>query len=802
MQSVWQDLRFSWRTLKRSPLVSGVSLVTLALAIGATGTVFGAVYATLLRPLPFEDGHQLYAVNSTYQGARREFVSLADMADWRAQSRAFSHMAAIVGEDFSITTPMGPEYLIGARVSEDFFELFGMKALLGRGFAEAEHRPGRGRAVVLSHGLWVRRFGADPTVIGSVVELDGEANTVVGVLSAGAVFPEGAELWRPLASPTSGANRRARVARGFARKRPEVSLAAAQAELAEIGRRLEQQYPASNAKWGAELFLLSKKAIENVEPALLALSAAVVCVLLIACANIGIMLLSIGRRREAEFATRAAIGAGRGRLVGQVLRETALLGLLGGVGGILLAAWGLVAIRTAAPAGLLRPDEIGLNLPVFAFTAVLSIGTGMVIGVVPALWVARSDPNRMLKDSSLAISAGSRQHVYMRCLAAAQIAASVVLLTTAGLMVRTLQHLHSVELGFNPERLLTFYVALPDAIYRDDTRVQAFYDELLTRLRALPGVDAVSSVNALYVHWSDAIVFPVRVAGAASRPDAGVPDTHLRIVDPDIHRVLQIPVLRGRALTRSDGPGTPLVAVVTQRMAQRDFPNQDPLGHRIALGPSSADPVWYEIVGIVGDVMQRGPGGEAFAEVQIPFAQSPMGQMAVLVKTARDPASAVSAVRDVLHSIDPDLPMTRVQTMDDVVGKSLATRTFATNVMSAFAAMALLLSAIGLYAVMAATVGAKSREIAVRIAFGASPRHVVAAVVGQACVVAAIGMVIGVTVALGATRYLESQLVGVSPVDPVTFGLTLLVLSCVALAGAYLPAKHMSRIDVAATLRL
>jgi putative ABC transport system permease protein len=802
LEQVWRDLQYATRMLRRAPLFSAVAILTLSLCIGANTALFSVVNAVLLRPLTFDRASELYVVSSTYQGVRREFTSFSDFSDWRAMSRDFTQMAAIRGDRASVTTPSGPESLTVAAVSEDFFALFRMQPFLGRTFLNAEHRPGQARVVILSHGLWLRRFGGDSAVIGTSVVLDGEPHTVAGVMAPGFAFPDDAELWRPLTLTASDASRRVDIVRVVARMRPGVAPAQAQAELAGIARQLEQRFPSTNANWGVQLVSLQAKSTEDVRQTLLALWGAVACVLLIGCANVGILLLSRGLRRAHELAIRTALGADRGRIVRQLLTESVFLAGLGGSGSLLVAAWGIFALRALAPAQASRFDNVRLDLPVLLFTAALSLGTGLLVGVVPVWRVMRSDVHSALREGERSASRSRRHHHAMRILAAGQVMVALVLLIGAGLMIRTLERLQAVPLGFNPDHLLTFYVSLPDVHYPQEAQKRAFFQELLDRIRALPGVRSASAVNALYIHWSRAYVLPVLIDGRPALQGSHPPDTHIRIVDPDIHRVLQIPVLRGRSFTAQDGPDSPKSVVINAAMASEYFAGENPVGHRISvLSSASGRPIWEEIVGVVGNVRQQGLDADVFPEIQIPFTQSAVNTLAMLVRTAAELAALTPAIRAQARALDPNLPLTFMQTMDDVMATSLASRRFGMRLLSAFGSLALMLTGIGLYGVMAAGVSDRTREIAVRLALGGSPSRVVWMVVRQMLIVTLTGVTAGVAVALGATRYLEPLLFGIPRTDFATYGTTAAILVIATVASSYLPARRVTRVDPATTLR-
>lgn len=801
LDDLTRDIRLAFRALRKTPVFAGVAILSLAFSIGANSTLFSVINAVLLRPLPFDDPDTLYVISGTHQGVRREFTSFSDFADWRAQSRAFAHMAAIRREGASMTTPAGPEYVTGAAVSEDFFALFRVQPSLGRTFLAADHQAGHGQIVVLSHGVWLRHFGGDPAVIGKSVVLNGALTTVVGVMAAGFAFPDHAALWRPLTlmASVSNVNRRVDILQVVARLRTDVPLDQAQAEMTRIARQLEQTYPTTNANWGAQLVPLQAKSTEAVRPTLLALWAAVACVLLVGCANVGILVLARGARRGRELAVRTALGAGRSRIVRQLLAESVLIALLGGIGSLLVAAWGVVALRALAPAGT-RFDGVGLDVSVLIFTAAVSVGSGLLIGLVPLRRVVRSESQRMLTEGAPSASGGVRQRHVMRVLAIAEVTVSLVLLIGAGLMIRTLQRLQAVNLGFNPDRLLTFYVSLPQASYPKTAQVGLFFDDLLERVRALPGVRSASAMNALYVYAGGrSIVVPVRLDGRPA-PDRSIPpDTHVRIVDAGIHRLLEIPVLRGRSFTVQDGPDA---AVINEMLARRYFANENPIGRRISVRFSAPDkPVWQEIVGVVGDVRHEGPDADVLPEIHIPFTQSPIRQMAILVRAVGDPAALAPSIRDRLRALDPNLPMTSMQTMEHVIGTSVAKRRFAMRLLTAFAGSALLLTAIGIFGVMAATVSARRRDIAIRLALGGSPRRVVWTVVRQMVVIAVTGLTAGIIVALSATRYLEGLLFGIPRTDPMTYATTAVIIVVVTLLSSYLPARRAVKVDPLVALR-
>lgn len=790
------ELRDAARRLSRGPLFAGVAVLTLSLSIGANGALFSMIEGVLLRPLPFERAEELYTISSTFQGARREFTSFSDFTDWRAESRAFQQMAAVRGEGASISTPHGAEYLQGAAVSEDFFALVRVQPFLGRAFRPDEHQPGQGGVAVLSHRAWRRLFGGDSAVVGASVRLAGDPHVIVGVAPAGFDFPEGADFWRPLTLVASDANRRVDIVRVVGRLRSGMPVSVAQGELTAVAERLATHHPGSNAGRGVELVSLGVKSTEHVRRTLLGVWGAVACVLLMACTNIGIMLLARGTRRESELAIRAVLGASRGRVVRQLLTEGALLGGLGGLGGILVAHWGIALLRSLAPAHVPRLDTIGLGLPVMLFTGLLAVSSGLLVGLVPAWRVGRLD-----LMSALRAGAVPSPKTALRAFSVLQVVVSVVLLAGAGLMVQTLGRLQAVPLGFDPDRLLTFYVALPGADYREDAQRRAFFGELLERIRAQAGVRSASAINAFYVHWGNAYVVPVLVEGRPTPERSRPPETHVRIVEPDIHRVLEVPILRGRSFTSTDGAATPAPAVINETMAKRHFGTEDPIGRRISVLSSRDGPIWQEIVGVVGDVRQVGLDTDVAPEVQVPYAQTPVGQMAILVRTSGDPLALVPTMRTVVQTLDPNLPLLFSQTMDETLARSLEGRRFGMRLLSIFSGVALLLAVIGIYAVMSDVVRSRLREMSVRLVLGATPSGVVAMILGQTLTLAVTGVGIGLLLALGATRYLEPLLFGLSHTDALVHGQAVAILLVASLLGGGLAARRVMRLDPASVLK-
>ncbi|MGE3277333.1 MAG: ABC transporter permease [Vicinamibacterales bacterium] len=802
MAGLFLDLRYALRTLTGAPLLAGVAVLTMAVGIGANAAVFALVDTVLLRPLPYPSPGDIYSIAGTYDGRRREFVSVPDLLDWRASSRTFAAIAATRGGNRTIITPDGPEYLVGASVSADFFAVLGVQPTLGRAFAAAEFEAGHDDVVLIGHELWRRRFAGNPAIVGQAVVMDEEPVTVVGVMPPGFSYPDDSELWRPLSLVSRESSRAVGIVRAIGRVRAGVDVRQAQAELDTIAGAIAQAHPDTRAGWGVQVTPLHDEQVRNMRPTLLALWGAVGCVLLIACANITMLLLSLGLRRGPELAIRAALGAGRGRVVRQLIAEGLLIAAAGGGAGLALAWWGLDAFRVFQPAIDVGLPAVSLDWHVLSLVAGLSMITGILLGVAPARHVMRLDLQAILRRGGRDASASAEQRRTTRVFIAAQLALTLVLLVGAGLMVQTIARLQAVDVGFETGRLLTTYVRLPASRYTERAEIHRFYRELLDRLRVLPGVRDASAINALYVHWANAILLWPPIEGREPPSHAMPADTHVRIVAPGIDRVLGVPLIRGRSLTDADDEVAPRVVVINETMARRYFPGEDPIGHRVQISVDrDGNPVWSAIVGIVGDVRQGGLDAEPRPEILMPYSQTNMGQLALVIRTQGDPLALVPAVRETVAAMDPALPLSYVQTMDEVMAKALAPRRLGMDVLGGFAVVALALASVGVFAVVAAAVGARRRELAIRLAVGASPAAVFRMVLAEVALTAGAGLAAGVAVAYPATRALEPLLFGVGRADGSTYAVTVAVLLLAAIASGLAPARRSARVDPAMALR-
>ena len=808
LETFWQDLRYGARMLLKQPGFTAVAVITLALGIGANTAIFSVVNAVLLRPLPYEDPDRLVVIWGTHPHVGREVASLPDFVDWREQCRSFELMAATTsrsfervppGWNFSLTGGEEPERLIGDYVTDDFFTVLGIPPVLGRSFLPEEHRPGGPHVVVLSHGLWQRRFGSNPDIVGRAITLNGQDHTVVGIAAPHLWFPGSTDLWIPLAMDEAKAFRRSDFLSVIARLKPGVSGAQAQAEMNTITARLEQQYPQTNSGWRADLVPLHEQMVGDIRTPLLVLLAAVGFVLLIACANIANLLLSRAAVREREIAIRAAVGAGRGRLARQSGAESVLLALPGGALGALLALSGIDALVKLGPQDIPRLSEVGVDWRVFCFTVLLSLATGALFGLAPALQFSRLDLNEALKSgrSAGAMSRGRRR--LSRALVVSEVALSLILLVGAALMIKSLYRLMNLDAGFDRENLLTLQLELPPAKYDHRRQVENFYRRIIESVRGLPGVVSATTVNMLPLSGAR-VVGAFHIAGRPAPPPdvALMMDASVLSVGDRYIETMGIPLILGRSLSEQDRRDGPKEALINQAMARRYFHDQDPVGQRISLGlPQS--PVWsMTIVGVVADVKQEAMEKEFYPAIIMPLTWP----AATLVVRARDnPLNLVAAIRGEIRSIDRDILVYKIRTMDQTLGATLEERRFTMFLLSIFAVVALALAAVGLYGVMSYTVSQRTNEIGIRMALGARRSDVLMMVVGEGVKLAGSGVLIGLGGALALTRLMRTLVFGVSATDPLTFTAVALSLTLVALLAALVPARRATKVDPMIALR-
>jgi putative ABC transport system permease protein len=812
MDTLLQDLRYSLRRLAKAPAFSAIVVLTLALGIGANTAIFSAVHGILMRPLPYHDPERLVTIEHLYPSLDLEApVSPPGFRDYAERGRSFESMAVQTGWAANLTGVGEPVRIQGSRVTGRFFTTLQVPALVGRTIQPGEDTPGQDHVVVLSHGLWQRLFGGDPAVVGRTLAMNGESYQVVGVMPREFrdFFNRNVELWAPLVfqpDQLTDDNRTHEFLSLTARMRPGVSLEDARAEVRSIAQQLQREHEGTYAPdWSLGVTAFATRASGNIRPALLVLLGAVGFVLLIACANVANLLLSRAAARGKEIAIRSALGASRDRLVRQLLTESAILALAGGLVGLLLAYWGVRSLAAINAANLPRVEDVRVDGMVALFTLGVSLLAGLVFGLAPALHVARPDLQSTLKEGGRG-SAGDRgSQSIRRMLVVAETALALTLLTGAGLLIKSFARLQGVDPGFAAERLLTFNLALPDARYAENPQQIAFFDRVMPALRAVPGVQSVGATTVMPFGggWSTA---GFEVEGYEVPEDSPGPWGDVRIVTPGFLETLRVPVIRGRLLTEDDRESTPAVAVVDEEFVRRYWPRENPLGKRFTFGPpdgavDTTTREWIEVVGVVGHTAHEGLDAEARLQLYLPYRQIPQQFMSVAVRTAGDPARFVTRLRDAVHSADPELPISNVRTMDELIEQSVGQRRLSMMLLSLFSGIALVLASIGIYGVMSYSVTQRSRELGVRIALGAGRADVLRLVLRQGMSLALLGIAIGVGAALLLTRVIESQLYGVRASDPVTFVAVALLLGLTALAANLVPAVRAMRVDPAVVLR-
>ena len=802
MTSLVQDIRYALRTLGKSPGFTVMAVLTLALGIGFNTAIFSVVDAAVLRPLGYSRPGELVRVwdSNPGKGIDRFGASPPNFVDWREQNSTLAGMAAYTSESATLTAPQSePERLRAFAVSPALFPVLGVPPHLGRAFGLDDENPGREWAVILSWDFWQRRFGGDRTIVGRVLSLDGRNRTVAGVMPRGFRFPSrNADVWMPLVLDAKTLeNRGAHWLGVIARKKPGVPLARAQADLSAIAARLEAAYPAKNAGWGVVLVPLQEAIAGKARTPLLLLLGAVAFVLLIACVNVANLLLARASGRRREIAIRGALGAGRGRLLRQILTEALVLALAGGGLGTLLAVWGAEALVALGGDSLPRSAEVGVDGRVLLYTLAVSLVTALVSGLWPALRATSPAGLDALRASPGAAGEGSRAGSARQAMLVAEIALTLVLLVGAALLLRSMAAVLRVEPGVRPEGVLTAQLDLPNARYDERPKVAAFYRELTASLATLPGVTAVGTSSFLPLtgrQYTLSVKFldhPVADGDEAS--------VEYRVAGGNFFAAAGIPIRRGRLFASEDRFGSSPVTLVNEELARRYFPGEDPIGRRIVIGDRVKEP--RAIVGVVGSVLEDGLADPPRPELYVPAEQMPWGEMAILVRSAGDPVLLAPAVRARIRSLDPQLPVENVETLSSVVAHSLVQRRFAMLLLGAFAGLALLLAAVGIYGVVAFLAGQRTREVGIRIALGARRRDVLALFLGESARFAGAGLLAGLLLGIAATRLLKTMLFGVAATDPLSFGTVALVLTSVALAASWIPARRASRISPTEALR-
>lgn len=809
METFYQDLRYSLRNLAKSPLFTAVALLTLALGIGANTAIFSVVNAVLLRALPYADPDRLV----TFIREGHSGQSSANFLDWKRDNHVFENMGAVEGWSPNLTGIDKPEQVSAMHITSDVFPVLGVKPILGRTFTPDEDHVGKDREVVISYGFWQRLFGGSKDVLGRTVEFNGEPYTVIGVMPSNFrfAFPSWAnrtEVWGPL--PVNPEDRVVNSKRLFARLKPGVSLEQARAEMATITARLEKQFPGTNRD--LVVTSLKEQVVGDIRPALLVLLGAVGFVLLIACANIAHMMLARASTREREIAVRTALGASRARILRQFLTESALLAVAGGLVGVLIANWGLRALLAWAPEEITQFGSITLDARVLIFALAISIGTGLAFGLAPALQNSALNLIDSLKEGTRGAGLGKHSSRVRSLLVSSEFALALVLLAGAGLMIRTFSALSAIDPGFNPHHLLTMIVSVAGAKDTAAKDRSGFYQRALEQIHTLPGVVSASAINHLPLAGDDWDL-PFFIEGRPTPRRGEGPDGTYRVVLPGYFGTMNISLLRGRDFTEHDNQSAPSVIIINEFLANRYWPGEDPIGKRIAVGlDQNGNPSkdWFTIVGITQNVVRRDWNAPPDGEYYLPFLQSPTYSggtspfskyMTFVVRTAGDAAAQTAAVENAIRSQDKTVTISEVQTMEEVVAETNAQPRFYLYLLAAFAAVALVLAAVGIYGVMSHSVSRRTHELAVRMALGAQREEVMRMVVRESMLLALVGGAVGLVGALALSPLMKSLLYGVRATDPATLAIAAGVLGVVALMASYIPARRTTKVDPIVALR-
>ena len=806
MEDLIRDLRYAFRLLLKYPAFASIAILTLALGIGANTAIFSVVNGVLLRPLPFRDPDRLVLIaeKTSYPILS---TSYENYQDWRDQSHSFESMEATRGTTITLTGDGEPERLNVRMATAGIFPMLGVDAQVGRTFLPEEDKPNGAPVALLSYGLWQRRFGGSREILGKPITLDAQPYTVVGVLPSGFQILQPADLYVPFTpwARTLPDDRNWHPGiLPIARLKPGVSREQARTEMVGITKRLEEQYPLYNTGKSADVVGLQEQLVQNSRPALLLLLGAVSFVLLIACVNVANLLLARAATRGREVAIRTAMGASRGRMIRQLLTESVLLSVAGGTVGLFLAWASLGPLLGLAADSVPQGMPITLDRWVLAFTAGVSLLTGILFGIVPALRTAKQDLRESLNEGSRGTTAGPGQHRLRGALVAMEIALAVLLLVGSGLLLRSFSRLQDVPPGFQPDHLLVADLPLSQAAYAQPAQRYEFFDRLVDRAKALPGVRSAAAASFLPVSGGGSVIH-FNIKGQPPKTPNDFTAAGYRTITPGYLETLGVPTLQGRLFTTSDREGAPPVVVINATMLKTYFHNENPLGKTMQLGATPDEEVpWMEVVGVVGDV-RPGLGVEPQAEMYLPYRQAdavlPVFQLSIVLRTAGDPLLLASALRNALAEIDPNQPLVKVRTMQENMATSVAQPRFRTWLIGIFAGIALLLAAVGVYGVMSYTVTQRTNEIGVRVTLGARPKEIYRIIVGEGLRFALLGVGIGLAAALAMTRLLQSFLFGVSAYDPMTFAGVAVLLILVALAASFVPARRATRVDPMVALR-
>ena len=802
MRTLFQDLKFGLRMLAKNPGFTTVAVLTLALGIGANTAIFSVVNAVLLRPLPYRDPGRLVALWETYQKFPKVWASAPNLYDWRNQSHVFEQIAAYrVRKGFNLAGQGEPQWIQGTFATANLFPMLGVKPDLGRAFTPSADQPGAAPEVVLSHALWMSVFHSSRAVIGRVISLNGKGYTVIGVMPAGFRFPKWAEFWLPFGQMGKGelASRVYHPLNVIARLKAGVTLQQSQSDMDVIAGRLQQQYPNTNKGWGVRVISLGDQLIGNSRRALWILLAATGFVLLIACANVANLLLARAMGRQKELAVRCAVGASRWRLARQLLSESTLLALMGAALGIVLARWGLASLLALGQQAIPRLHPIAIDSRVLAFTLVTALLTGILFGLAPALHASKLELTSALKEGPRTSTAGFHFGSARSVLVAAEMALGLIVLVGSGLLIRSFERLLQVDPGFDPQNILTLRLSLLGPTYSKEGQQAAFYNQLLEKVKGLPGVKATGLTDELPLgHESD---YKTRFIPEGQSLPAGAtfPVAELRLVYPGYFGTMKIPLVQGRFFTDSDfaESSTPPV-IINQELARRFFPGENPIGKRINAGPMGASPSWVKVVGVIGDIKEFRLAGHPRFDLYFCGCNP---EMYLVSRTASNPLSFAGPIRSVIQKLDKTVPVSDVATMQGRLSASLAGRRFTMILLSLFGWLSLTLAAVGTYGVISFSVAQRTHEIGIRMALGAGKEDVLRLVGGQGLRLALAGVGIGIVGAFGLTRFMANLLYGVKPEDPLTLAVVSALLLAAALLACYIPARRAARVDPMVALR-
>jgi putative ABC transport system permease protein len=801
---MWLDLKFAARGLRRSPAFTAMAAACIALGVGVTTTIFTAVRGTLLRPLPYRDGDRLVAIYARLPERNETGINISwpDYLSWRDQSRSFEQLGMWTWETLNFSGEPEAERVDGAAVTPNLFPLLGIPPLLGRFFTAEEAVQGRNRVVLLSHDIWKRRFAGDASIIGRAVTVDAQPYTVVGVMPPQFNFPDRGNVWVPYVPDEVARERGNRFLAGaIGRLKPGITVAEAQADLDVISRRLQQEYKQENTGWDAEVIALRDDLVGDLRRPLLIFLGAVGMVLLIACTNVANLMLVRGATRQREVALRVALGAARHRVVGQVLVESIIIALIGGVAGAMLSRVGVLLLGMAFPDNVPFYISFGVDAQVVVFTLVLTVITGLLLGLVPALRATRVNLQTSLKDGARGETHGRHRSHLRAALVVTEVALSLILLVSATLLLRSYRSLTSTELGFDEHGIISARVGLPLAKYQDREARRAFWTRLYERVAAVPGVEAVGSANGIpFSGWN--VQAGMTVEGRPPRRQGEELDVHYQRVSPDYFRAIGVPLLRGRGFGDADRDTSAHVGLINESLVRKEFLNQDPLGKRIKLGGPESRDAWVTIIGVVKDFRHYRLPEPMKPALYFPQLASPSYTQTLVIRTtSRDPSALAPALRDILRDLDPDVPAYQVQTFEQVVSRSLWRQRLQGTTLGVFAALALVLAVVGIYGVISYTVAQRMRELGVRVALGASSRQVLGLVLGHGARLTMLGVLVGLVGALALTRVLARLLYGVAPTDLLTFTSVPLLLAAVAVVATWIPARRATKVDPVVAMR-